>query len=123
MRGHFEPPPGSVHHVPYPYALRNPSGPAPEAALAFPLASLDELFATMVYPDDVAAFLVEPILGEGGYVVPPDPFLPALREVADRHSILLIVDEVQSGYGRTGRFFASEWTGVTPDVVVRATGI
>ena len=123
IRGHFEPLPGSVHHVPYPYALRNPTGPTPEAALAFTLASLDELFATMVYPDDVAAFLVEPILGEGGYVVPPDAFLPALRELADRHGILLIVDEVQSGYGRTGRFFASEWTGVTPDVVVMAKGI
>ena len=123
IRGHFEPLPGSVHHVPYPYALRNPTGATPEAALAFTLASLDELFATMVYPDDVAAFLVEPILGEGGYVVPPDPFLPALRELADRHGILLIVDEVQSGYGRTGRFFASEWTSVTPDVVVMAKGI
>jgi 4-aminobutyrate aminotransferase len=77
----------------------------------------------MVYPDDVAAFLVEPILGEGGYVVPPDGFLPALREIADRHGILLIVDEVQSGYGRTGCFFASEWSGVTPDIVVMAKGI
>lgn len=123
IRGHFEPLPGSVHHVPYPYPLRNPTGRTAEAALAFTLSSLDELFATMVYPDDVAAFLVEPVLGEGGYVVPPDGFLPALREIADRHGILLIADEVQSGYGRTGRFFASEWTGVTPDVVVMAKGI
>jgi 4-aminobutyrate aminotransferase len=123
IRGHFEPLPGSVHHVPYPYPLRNPTGRSAEAALAFTLSSLDELFATMVYPDDVAAFLVEPILGEGGYVVPPDSFLPALREIADRHGILLIVDEVQSGYGRTGRFFASEWAGVTPDIVVMAKGI
>jgi 4-aminobutyrate aminotransferase len=123
IRGHFEPLPGSVHHVPYPYPLRNPTGRTAEAALTFTLASLDELFATMVYPDDVAAFLVEPVLGEGGYVVPPDGFLPALREIADRHGILLIVDEVQSGYGRTGRFFASEWTGVTPDIVVMAKGI
>ena len=87
------------------------------------MAALDELFATLVYPDDVAAFLVEPILGEGGYVVPPDGFLPALREVADRHGILLIVDEVQTGYARTGRFFATEWTDARPDIVVMAKGI
>jgi 4-aminobutyrate aminotransferase len=123
IRGHFEPLPGSVHHVPYPYPLRNPTGRSPEAALAFTLAAIDELFATMVYPDEVAAFLVEPVLGEGGYVVPPDGLLPALRDIADRHGILLIADEVQSGYGRTGRFFASEWTDATPDIVVMAKGI
>jgi len=123
MRGHFEPLLGSVYHVPYPYPLRNPTGPSDEATVAFTMAALDELFATMVYPDDVAAFLVEPVLGEGGYVVPPDGFLPALRELADKHGILLVADEVQSGYGRTGRFFAVEWTGVTPDVVVMAKGI
>ncbi len=122
-RGHFEPLLGGIHHVPYPYPLRNPTGREPDAALSFTLAQIEELFATVVYPDDVAAFLVEPVLGEGGYVIPPDGFLPALREIADRHGILLIVDEVQSGYGRTGRFFATEWTGTTPDIVVMAKGI
>jgi 4-aminobutyrate aminotransferase len=122
-RGHFEPLLGGVHHVPYPYPLRNPTGNDPDAALAFTLDAIDELFATTIYPDDVAAFLVEPVLGEGGYVVPPDGFLPALRELADQHGILLIADEVQSGYGRTGRFFATEWTGTTPDIVVMAKGI
>jgi 4-aminobutyrate aminotransferase len=122
-RGHFEPLPGSIYHVPYPYPLRNPTGPSDEATVAFTMDAIDELFATMVYPDDVAAFLVEPVLGEGGYVVPPDGFLPALREVADRHGICLIADEVQSGYGRTGRFFATEWCGVTPDIIVMAKGI
>ena len=87
------------------------------------LAAIDELFATTAAPDDVAAFVVEPVLGEGGYVVPPDGFLPALREVADRHGILLAVDEVQSGYARTGRFFATEWTDATPDIVIMAKGI
>ena len=77
----------------------------------------------MCYPDDVAAFIVEPILGEGGYVIPPDGFLPALRELADRHGIMLITDEIQTGYGRTGRFFASEWTAAAPDIVVMAKGI
>ncbi|HEX6128356.1 MAG TPA: aspartate aminotransferase family protein [Candidatus Limnocylindria bacterium] len=123
-RGHFEPlPSASVHHAPFPYVLRNPTGRTDEAALAYSLSALDELFATMIYPDDVAAFLVEPILGEGGYVVPPDGFLPALREVADRHGILLIADEVQSGFGRTGRMWATEWTDARPDIVVMAKGI
>jgi len=117
-RGHFEPLLGGVHFVPYPYPLR--LGPD---ALRVTLDALDELFATLVYPDDVAAFVVEPVLGEGGYVVPPDGFLPALREVADRHGILLVVDEVQTGFGRTGRFFATEWTGAAPDVVIMAKGI
>ncbi|HEX6140831.1 MAG TPA: aminotransferase class III-fold pyridoxal phosphate-dependent enzyme [Candidatus Limnocylindria bacterium] len=122
-RGHYEPLPAGVYHVPYPYPLRNPSGPGDEAAVAFTMAALDELFATLVYPDDVAAFVVEPILGEGGYVLPPDGFLPALREVADRHGILLVVDEVQTGVGRTGRMWATEWYPARPDVLVLAKGI
>ncbi|HEX2195206.1 MAG TPA: aminotransferase class III-fold pyridoxal phosphate-dependent enzyme [Candidatus Limnocylindria bacterium] len=124
FRGHYEPLPGAaVYHVPFPYVLRNPTGRTDDAALAFSLAALDELFATMVYPDDVAALLVEPILGEGGYVVPPDGFLPALREVADRHGILLIADEVQTGFGRTGRMWATEWYDARPDIVVTAKGL
>jgi 4-aminobutyrate aminotransferase len=123
-RGHFEPlPGGGVFHVPYPYVLRNPTGRTEADALAFTLSAINELFATMIYPDDVAAFLVEPILGEGGYVVPPDAFLPALREVADRHGILLIVDEVQSGIGRTGRMWAADWYEARPDIVVMAKGL
>lgn len=123
FRGHYEPLPGSVYLVPFPYALRNPTGRTPEAALRFTLDAIDELFATLVYPEDVAAFVVEPILGEGGYVPAPDGFLPALREVADRHGILLAVDEVQTGFGRTGHFFATEATGATPDIVIMAKGI
>lgn len=119
-RAHFEPLMGGVHFVPYPYPLRM-GGDA--AALAATLGALDELFATVVAPDDVAAFVVEPVLGEGGYVVPPDGFLPAVRELADRHGILLAVDEVQSGYARTGRFFATQWTDTTPDIVIMAKGI
>jgi 4-aminobutyrate aminotransferase len=122
-RGHYEPLLGGVYFAPFPYALRCPTGQTDADALAWTMASLDELFATLVYPDDVAAFLVEPILGEGGYVVPSDGFLPALRALADKHGILLIVDEVQSGYGRTGRMFATEWTDARPDIVVMAKGI
>ena len=119
-RSHFEPLMGGVHFVPFPYPLR--MGGA-QAALESTMAAIDELFATLVSPDDVAAFLVEPILGEGGYVVPPDAFLPALRDVASRHGILLAVDEVQTGFARTGRFFATDWTDVAPDIVVVAKGI
>jgi 4-aminobutyrate aminotransferase len=119
-RAHFEPLMGGVHFVPYPYPLR--MGGA-DAALAVTLEAIDELFATLVSPDDVACFLVEPVLGEGGYIVPPDGFLPALREIASRHGILLAVDEIQSGYARTGRFFATEWTDATPDIVIVAKGI
>jgi len=119
-RAHFEPLMGGVHFAPFPYPLRMGGD---ETALATTMAAVEELFATLVAPDDVAAFVVEPILGEGGYVVPPDGFLPALREVADRHRILLAVDEVQTGFARTGRFFATEWTDATPDIVIMAKGI
>lgn len=122
MRGHYEPLLGGVHFVPFPDPLRVGAGSS-SAALERTMAALDELFATLCYPDDVAAFLVEPILGEGGYVVPDDGFLAALRQLADKHGILLITDEVQTGYGRTGRFFASEWSGARPDIVVMAKGI
>jgi 4-aminobutyrate aminotransferase len=123
FRGHYEPLLSGVHFAPFPYTLRNPTGRSEEAALAFSLAALEELFATVIYPDDVAAFVMEPILGEGGYVVPPDGFLPALRRLADQHGILLIADEVQTGIGRTGRMWASEWTDTRPDIVVMAKGI
>jgi 4-aminobutyrate aminotransferase len=119
-RAHFEPLMGGVQHVPYPYPLR--MGGA-DAALETTLAAIEELFVTTAAPDDVAAFVVEPVLGEGGYVVPPDGFLPALRAIAHRHGILLAADEVQSGFARTGRFFATEWTDATPDIVIMAKGI
>ncbi len=119
-RAHFEPLMGGVHFVPYPYPLRMGGE---DDALATTMAAFDELFAGVVSPDDVALIVVEPVLGEGGYVVPPDGFLPALRELCDRHGILLAVDEVQSGYARTGRFFATEWTDATPDIVIMAKGI
>ena len=85
--------------------------------------SVEELFTTVTAPDDVAAIVVEPVLGEGGYIVPPPDFLPRLRAIADRHGILLVFDEVQSGMGRTGKMFAAEHTGVVPDIVLLAKGI
>jgi 4-aminobutyrate aminotransferase len=122
IRGHYEPLMGGVHFVPFPDPLRQGGGSS-TVALEKTMAAIDELFATMCYPDDVAAFLVEPILGEGGYVIPDDGFLRALRALADQHGIMLIADEVQTGYGRTGRMFASEWTGAQPDILVMAKGI
>ena len=113
-----------VHHVRYPYCLRFCThGPHEEC----PIASGEEirrLFLTEVAPDDVAAIVVEPIQGEGGYIVPPDSFLPALRSICDEHGIMLVVDEVQTGFGRSGRMFASDYTGVQPDImcVAKAMG-
>jgi 4-aminobutyrate aminotransferase len=83
----------------------------------------EEIFARIVPPRDVAAFLIEPIQGEGGYIVPPPDFFPALREVCDKHGILLIADEVQSGMGRTGKWWAIENFGVEPDIITSAKGI
>ena len=97
--------------------------PYPRRELAPTLDAIDRLFREQVEPDRLAAVLVEPILGEGGYVVPPDDFLPALRELCDAHGILLVIDEVQSGFGRTGRLFACEHVGVSPDLMTLGKGI
>lgn len=85
--------------------------------------SLAAIFKSTVPPDEVAAIIVEPIQGEGGYLVPPPEFLPALRAIADQHGILLIADEVQSGMGRTGKMFAVEHWGVVPDILCLAKGL
>jgi 4-aminobutyrate aminotransferase len=85
--------------------------------------SVEELFQTVTAPEDVAAVIVEPLLGEGGYLVPPPDFLPALRALCDRHGILLVLDEVQTGMGRTGKMFAAEHTGTVPDILLVAKGI
>jgi 4-aminobutyrate aminotransferase len=83
----------------------------------------DEIFRSKLHPEDVAAIVVEPIQGEGGYVVPTPNFFPRLREVCDRYGILLIVDEIQSGVGRTGKWWAIEYENVEPDIVCFAKGI
>ena len=112
-----------VHHVRYPHCFRlcshAPGEPCPIAAGE----DLDRLFKTIVPPESVAAIVVEPIQGEGGYVVPPDSFLPRLREICDEHGILLVDDEIQTGLGRTGRMFAAEHSGVEPDIMCVAKGL
>jgi len=106
-----------VYRVPYPYPYRSPF-PTDEETVEFCLRKLEDLFTLHVEPERVAAVVVEPVLGEGGVVVPPRSFLPQLHEVCRRHGILLVVDEVQTGMGRTGRMWASEHVGVEPDLLV-----
>jgi 4-aminobutyrate aminotransferase len=119
-RDGYEPLLPSVYHAPYCIPLGYPSG---EAAAEAALAGLDEVLTLQAPARNVGAMVVEPVLGEGGYVVPPLVWLEGLRERCDELGILLIFDEVQSGMGRTGRPFAAETFGVTPDVVLFAKGV
>ena len=113
---------GGVAFAPFPYAYRH--GWTEEQAVAFALNELDRQLASTAPASDVAAFIVEPVLGEGGYVPTPAAFLQGLRERADRHGILLIADEVQTGYGRTGKFWGHQHAeGVVPDIIVTAKGL
>jgi 4-aminobutyrate aminotransferase len=115
-----------VTHVRYPDVYRGCEGGAQDAeAFALGCARFieDKLFKTTLPPEEVAAIFVEPIQGEGGYVVAPNVFMQELRRICDRHGILLVVDEVQSGVGRTGKWWAVEHTGVQPDIVCSAKGI
>ena len=123
-RGAFEPLPGSVYHASYPYCYRAAGGGHDPAACDCDWEEqLELLFHQLVYPDKVAAIIVEPVIGEGGYIVPPPTFLPRLREITRRHGILLVADEVQTGFGRTGELFAISHWDVDPDIVVMAKGI
>lgn len=112
-RQNFGPFAPEVYHAPFPYAYR---GWDVERAID----GLHELFEQQCAPDRVAAVIVEPVLGEGGFVPAPPAFLAALRELTERHGIVLIADEIQSGFGRTGRLFAIEHSGVVPDLITVA---
>ena len=113
-----------TYHAPFPDCYRCPVGLTPDGCAAECVDVVEQqMFVHLVSPDEVAAVMVEPIQGEGGYLVPPDVFHQRLRALTARHGILLIVDEVQSGMGRTGRMFAIEHTGVEPDIVTMAKGI
>lgn len=109
-----------VYRVPFAYSYRSPD---PERAGALALEALERAFVTTVDPTSVAAIVVEPVQGEGGFVVPPADFLQGVQAVARRHGILLVVDEVQTGCGRTGRFLASEHFGLEPDMVLLAKAL
>ena len=123
-RGAFEPLPGSVYHADYPYCYRAAGGShEPMACTCDWEERLDLLFHQLVYPSKVAAIIVEPVIGEGGYIVPPPGFLPRLREITRQHGILLIADEIQTGFGRTGELFAVQHWDVEPDILVMAKAI
>lgn len=110
-----------VHVAPFPHAYHY--GWDEKTATDFALRELDYLFATVSAPKDTAAFFVEPMLGEGGYVPANSEFLAGLRERADEHGILLVFDEIQTGYGRTGKFWGHQHFGVSPDIMLVAKGL
>ena len=126
QRRRFAPLVPGVTHIRYPHPYREGDGSARSAhELGLSCARFleDKLFKTTLPPEDVAAVFVEPIQGEGGYIVPPDSFLQELRVICDKHGILLVVDEIQSGAGRTGKWWAIEHAGVEPDILLIAKGI
>ena len=112
----FGPFPASVYHVPAPMALHG-------VTVEHSLKALQQLFKADIEPEQVAAIIVEPIQGEGGFYVMPPEFMRALREVCDRHGILLIADEIQTGFARTGKLFAMEHCGVVPDLMTMAKSL
>ncbi|HYN06000.1 MAG TPA: acetyl ornithine aminotransferase family protein [Vicinamibacterales bacterium] len=124
QRKGFGPMMPGVYHAPYANCYRCPVGATPDTCAAECLSYLeDQILVHLVSPDEVAGILVEPIQGEGGYVVPPAQFLQRLRELTSQHGMMLIADEVQSGMGRTGRMFACDHFDVTADIVTVAKGI
>jgi 4-aminobutyrate aminotransferase / (S)-3-amino-2-methylpropionate transaminase / 5-aminovalerate transaminase len=112
-----------VYHAPYPYPYRPPVGVAGEDVVSHAMGALDDLLHHRLQAADVAAVLVEPVQGEGGYIVPPAGFLNTLSAWCVDHDVLLIVDEIQTGYGRTGLMFACEHEGVEPDILVLGKSI
>lgn len=120
-RAGYQPLMPGVFVAPYPYAYRY--GWEDEETSQWCLDELRYLLLTQTAPQETAAILVEPVLGEGGYVVPPPSFMQGLRQISSEHKILLIVDEIQSGFGRTGRWFAHEHFDISPDVLVIAKGL
>ena len=112
----FGPFPGEVYHAPFPIEYHGVS-------IKESLKALQNLFKADIAPSDVAAILVEPVQGEGGFYPAPNEFMQALRALCDEHGIVLIADEIQTGFGRTGKFFASEYAGIEPDLVTVAKGV
>jgi 4-aminobutyrate aminotransferase len=122
-KGFFPLVPG-VHHVPYPNCYRCPYGMSPDRCKVECVRHIEDVVLRHVLPaEEVAAIFVEPVQGEGGYLVPPQKFMDELQALARRHDILLIFDEVQSGMGRTGKMFAAEHFKATPDIITLAKGI
>ena len=124
QRRRFMPLVPGVTHEPYPNVYRRPAGTdAAQYAVECARYIEERIFKTIVPPEETAAIFVEPVQGEGGYVVAPNEFLQELRRICDKHGILLVADEVQSGCGRTGKMWAMQHSGVEPDIVTSAKGI
>lgn len=121
FRSGFSPLMGGVHIAPFPYAYRY--GWDEQTSVEFALKELDHLLLSVSSPADTAGFIIEPVLGDGGYLPTPSAFLQGLRQRADRHGIILILDEVQAGVGRTGKFWGHNWAGITPDILITAKGL
>ncbi|MEW5961883.1 MAG: aminotransferase class III-fold pyridoxal phosphate-dependent enzyme, partial [Chloroflexota bacterium] len=117
----YQPLPGGIFVAPFPYAYRY--GMSAEEASRWALRELDLLLHTQSAPSETAALIIEPVLGEGGYLPAPPQFLQGLRRMCDEHGMLLILDEVQTGFGRTGKFFAHEYADVKADIMVMAKGM
>jgi 4-aminobutyrate aminotransferase len=117
----YQPLAAGIFVAPFPYAYRY--GWDDQTAVDFCLSELDLLLKSQSAPEETAAMVIEPVLGEGGYIPAPAAFLKGLREICNHYGILLIFDEVQSGFGRTGKFFALEHSGVVPDILVMAKGL
>src|SRR5258708_387852 len=113
----------NVVHAPYPYPYRPLVRGTEDELAALHARMLEQILETNLAPEHVAAVLIEPVQGEGGFVVPPAAFIPLVAEICRRHGILLIADEVQTGIGRTGRMFAIERSGVTPDLLVTSKSL
>jgi 4-aminobutyrate aminotransferase len=123
VRGHYEPLLSGVYHAPYPYLYRSPyAGPKEDQDLMY-FRELELMFDQLVMADDVAGILIETVAGEGGYMVPTARWMQMVRELCDKHGIMMILDEVQSGMGRTGTMWAFEHFGVVPDIMTAAKGI
>jgi len=112
----FGPFPGEVYHAPFPIEYH---GVSVEESIK----ALNNLFKVDIAPSDVAAIIVEPVQGEGGFYPAPNEFMQALRAICDEHGIVMIADEIQTGFGRTGKFFASEYSGIEPDLITVAKGL
>ena len=116
----FGPFASEVYRIPFPNVLRRPPGSDPEQFVGWSIAKLNEAMISHIDPSELAAIVIEPVQGEGGFIPAPKPFLEAIRTLCDEHGIVMVADEVQAGFGRTGRLFSIEHSGVVPDLITMA---
>ncbi len=119
----FGPFASGIHRIPYPYCYRCPYGLEKDSCDLRCAERLDEIFLSVVEPENVAALILEPIQGEGGFIVPPDEFMTRIKEICVKNNILFIVDEIQTGFCRTGKLFATDYLGIEPDIITTAKSL